>query len=347
MFDSDVTASSFYREIAPPARRLRICGSKKKLITLKPGESSDWQCVGSGSIRNMWLCAFAVGGKKHQRFYDRLLHVNHNIRALIQNPEFYRKVWIHFTFDDADTPQVSVPFADFFLFGSGVVQDLRSQFVNTMKVPPMYRPPGQGSFNCRFPMPFAKNFRVSFENRNNVSMWLEGVISWDEQAHDDEIMHFHTAFIEKHCDKEPILFADIEGKQGNFFGLSLFVDNKDKEDRWHEAPEHFIVDGDEQSMLQGTGGEVYFGSCWGYRQTWDGAYFGIPVAETYSGKPYTTQGRADPAGRFSAYRFHPHDPVSFNTSLRGFFAKTKEHRLPHENFNAYYRAASFYYARKV
>jgi hypothetical protein len=93
-----------------------------------------------------------------------------------------------------------------------------------------------------------------------------------------------------------------------------------------EGDEKIYIDGEKTPSIWGTGTEDYFLSAWGL-QTTSTPYFGVPFFD------YRTIG-----GHVSSYRWHLHDPIVFNSSIK----VTLEHMgwmSPDENPE--YRATSW------
>ena len=72
-----------------------------------------------------------------------------------------------------------------------------------------------------------------------------------------------------------------------------------------EGDEKIYIDGEETASIWGTGTEDYFLSAWGLKTT-STPYFGTPYFDQWG----------IVGGHTSAYRWHIHDPIVFNESIR-------------------------------
>ena len=105
-----------------------------------------------------------------------------------------------------------------------------------------------------------------------------------------------------------------------FVGLGLYVNNRDRSNRWHEGRESFTVD-DSPDQIVGTGGEDYFCLAWGFRRLITRPLFGVTCLRPHNGSPSLKSGTFNPAGEYAMYRFHLHDSVSVNRSIELRFAR--------------------------
>ena len=72
-----------------------------------------------------------------------------------------------------------------------------------------------------------------------------------------------------------------------------------------EGDEKIYIDGEAKASIWGTGTEDYFLSAWGLKRS-STPYFGVPVLRL----PGTI------GGHISAYRWHVHDPIVFQTGIK-------------------------------
>ena len=98
-----------------------------------------------------------------------------------------------------------------------------------------------------------------------------------------------------------------------------------------------IVDGKtlKESIL-GTGSEDYFNMAWGARVWFQSPYFGTSYHRWNPGEPEMTQ-----YGRFSLYRWHLPDPVTFKKSIRVTIEHGHNNNAPNN-----YASVAYWYADK-
>jgi hypothetical protein len=262
--------------------------------------------------------------------------------ALRQHRDLYRKIWLHVAFDAHGEAQVSAPLADFFLFGHGDLEDVDSHYLQAVRIPPFEDPPYQGALTCFAPMPFEAGARISFVNRNEIPVRVIAAFDWLEREHPDPPLYFHASHVHRRIGDGPIVVLDRRETRGTFVGLGLYVANSDSTYRWHEGWDAFTIDG--AAPEPGTGVEDYFGLAWGFRRRVSRPLFGVTCVRPRDGSTTLASGRFDPAGEFAMYRFHPHDPVSFERSLRIDFL-TPRRRAGGADPPLEYRSVAFWYGR--
>ena len=142
--------------------KLRPDTVKRKRISSydKSGGNIDWidikagdtvvlgEKMGSGCITHIWCTCMCVA--------------KHSLRNAI-----VRMFW-----DGEDTPSVEVPIGDFFGMGHGK----RKNFVSM----PLQMSPRKGKgFNCWWPMPFSKSFKITLQNDNPKRFRIYYYIDYD------------------------------------------------------------------------------------------------------------------------------------------------------------------------
>lgn len=283
-------------------RRARMCDRKSKWVVLEPRRSLDVTLDGAGVLRRIW-CVFNAAGTASAA-----------MAALREHRELYRNIWIHIAFDDADVVQVSAPVADFFLCGHGDLEEVDSHYFQSVRVPPLDQPPYQAALTCFAPMPFARQAKISFMNRNDVPVRLIASFDWLERAVHEPVLHFHATHTHKRSHSGPMVLLDARRAAGHFVGLGLYVNNRHAAHRWHEPAERFEIDA--AKALVGTGCEDYFCLAWGFRRLVSRARFGVTCVRPYDGSATLPTGSFNPAGEYAMYRFHLDDPVPFASRLR-------------------------------
>lgn len=309
-----------------------LVGGKGKLCQIDPSETAGIELAGSGELGHIWLCLSPAR-----------LAAWRSIKDLVKNPDFYRKVHLEISVDDWDVPLVSVPCSDFFLCGHGVVENVCTPPIEVVRVPPLRMPPAQGSFNCHIPMRFREGLSLCLRNDNEGPMVVEGNLYWNEFKPDpDPIPYFGAQYIERETMGQPFQLADLGNPAGGtFWGLSLYVENHDRENRWHEAPVQLTVDGqDWPAAMACSGAETFFGDCWGFRRTFGRPRYGVTCARPF-GRRLIDGGRFNPAGRFCAYRFLDTVAAPFERSLQVRLGRRDGVVLPTAEVSGKYRSVSY------
>lgn len=210
-----------------------------------------------------------------------------------------RSLRIEMFWDNASKPAVSVPVADFFGVGQGIVK-----FENEFFASPEGR-----SFNCFIPMPFRKAAKITITNDsdkklNNIFFDVDYSLlkSWN-----DDYMYFH-AFWNRDTATTPgtdfELLPHIRGK-GRLIGTHVSVNANPlyRKSWWGEGEVKMFIDNDsELPTLVGTGTEDYIGTAWG-----QGAFY-----NRYTGCLTAN----DSLDKWSFYRYHVPDPVYFSSGIK-------------------------------
>ncbi len=216
---------------------------------------------------------------------------------------------IRIYWDGCDVPSVECPLGDFFAMGWCKFDQINSLAVCVN--------PGS-AFNCYWPMPFKKGFKITLENLNGEAVKIYYQVTYDLCEQDDNIGYFHAFFNRSNPlpYKEVYRILDkIDGK-GHYVGtyMAWGVNNCGW---WGEGEIKFYMDGDnEYPTICGTGTEDYF--CGSYN-------FEDPVTHDcyrkfstpYSGlhqviepnRLYSSQ------MRFGLYRWHITDPIYFDKDI--------------------------------
>jgi hypothetical protein len=226
----------------------------------------------------------------------RHLHfTQHQNRALTS-----RGVVLEIWFDDAPTPAVLCPLADF--FGDGC--NGRSIFFSTPLIEVAPR-----SYNCWFPMPFKTRARVYLRNDTDLNLMNYSFVEWEPlAAWNSDLGYFHATwrrdlFQLSKDTKHTCL--DVHGA-GHLIGRHYSIATADplfrNFDTVMEGNNEVDIDGQERA-LDYLGTEDSFGFSWGFQRTFAGGRSGMTVVDT--GVPH----------QLSIYRFHDHLPIRFNQRL--------------------------------
>lgn len=213
-------------------------------------------------------------------------------------------------FDDEPVPYVEAPSGDFF----GVMHGKPWYAINT----PFLSVQAEISFNCYFPMPFAKSARVEFESGDEQQV-VFCMVDWQEFPEQEmkEKRRFCARWRREFPTQsfgENFLMFDADGPGqllGYVFGLRL-VDYKD---RWsHGGADNIYIDGDGEhpSYIRGIGGEDTFG-------TSDGGSLHKPTTHLSASMPlfeHFDDGKTRPAKYITGYRFFHNEPIHFRKSIQ-------------------------------
>ena len=210
-----------------------------------------------------------------------------------------RSLRIEMFWDNSSKPAVSVPVADFFGLGQGIVK-FENEFFSS--------PEGR-SFNCFIPMPFKKAAKIMITNDsdkklNNIFFDVDYSLlkSWD-----DDYMYFHAYWNRDTATtpgKDFEMLPHINGS-GRLIGTHVVVNANPlyRKSWWGEGEVKMYLDNDgEFPTLVGTGTEDYIGSAWG-QGLFINRYTGCLAAN-------------DSLDKWSFYRYHVPDPVFFSSGIK-------------------------------
>lgn len=233
-------------------------------------------------------------------------------------PDLYwgRRLVLRAYWDGEQSPSVEVPFGDFFGAGNCIAAPFSSAVLEAA-------PRDARSLHCWFPMPFADGFRITVTNESDLPVFaLYTYVDYERWPEaDPDAGRFHAwwnrtpraPITGPPGTYEPALHASADGNyefvsvrgRGHYVGAMLSIASADG--GWYgEGDDMIFVDSEEwPPALHGTGTEDYFGTAWGPAEPFSSPSFGQPVSQ-----------REDWAGFSTVYRFHLHDPITFERSLR-------------------------------
>jgi len=251
---------------------------------------------GPGEIRHLWI---TVTDKTEKDFFV--------LRDLV-----IRMYW-----DGEETPSVEAPLGDFFCNGFGVKTRINS--LPIIVVP-------HGGMNCYFPMPFAKQARITIENQHAVE--IKHFFFQIDYALVDALpadsLRFHAQWRREAVTELKRDYTLLDGVRGAGQYVGTYMAWSLLERNWYgEGEVKFFLDGDGAfPTICGTGTEDYFGGAWGFvekdgepEQEYNTAYLGHPR----SSNPKLNAGNAfddNPIPQHGFYRWHLPDPVCFQTDFR-------------------------------
>ncbi len=281
-------------------------GGNDDRITIPPGqEVTIAKIKGPGAITHIWNTISA------EKYYPRMV--------------ILRIYW-----DGQETPSVEAPLGDFFGVGHGLERPFQS-------APVAVSAEGRAR-NCYWYMPFRESARVTVlhEGFDPVRAFYYYI---DYQTYDslpDDTLYFHAQYRQAVPNNEVDLkgenldgasnyvLLDTEGK-GKYVGSVLSVQTN--RDGWFgEGDDMFFIDGEAKPHIIGTGTEDYFNDAWGFRQ-FAYPFYGVTLWEGFQS-----------GHRGTAYRWHVHDPIAFQTSLKA----TIEHGHANDRQDDYTSVAFWY-----
>lgn len=269
-------------------------------------------------IRPDLRTGFANGGWNLDRYSDLAPLTAHKTMPLadLKGPGIIRH--IHFTrhgpkelaargvvleiwFDDATEPAVQCPLADF--FGDGCNGSGMNFTSNLIECAPW-------SYNCYFAMPFKTRARVLLRNDADRNFTDYSYVEWENLPEWDERLGYFHATYARRCFQltktSDETFFEVNGT-GHLLGRQFsVVTDEPLFKAFHmvmEANNEVDIDG-RPRQVDYLGTEDSFTFSWGFQQPFAGLHAGMTLV-----KP-------DTPSMLSIYRFHDHQPIRFNESLR-------------------------------
>jgi hypothetical protein len=246
--------------------------------------NTPWASVPSHAVQVTELNVTVAPGEK--RLLTEFLEPGtiFGLRLRAADPERLR---LHFHWDDAADPAVSVDFGPF--FGGG---DRGAPSVDPRG---LWLGSEDGTYYCYLPMPFHRSARLYASATGPEPVRVAGEIDHVPGAPGRDHGHLH---VHRYDHPTPVLgedyvVLDVLGR-GHFAGLVM-----DRPGHM-EGDDRFFVDGESDPSLHGTGTEDFFNFAWGLSHTGSLPLHGITVQPT------------GPA----AYRFHLPAGIPFRESLR-------------------------------
>lgn len=217
-----------------------------------------------------------------------------------RTPAMLRSLRLEAWWDGAATPAVSVPLGDFFGMSLGKTVAFDSAFLSSAEAK---------SFVAFFEMPFHRSARITLTNDSAVPLKR---LYFDVDAllgvqHPDGALYFHAAWRRENPNelgRDFHVLPTVSGP-GRYLGCCLGVREKwlyGEGTWWGEGEFRAWFDDDTLPTLCGTGLEDYIGTGWGVGQ----------YAQQHHGCHISDH----PAGQWSMYRYHIHDPIYFEGTFR-------------------------------
>ncbi|MBC8871971.1 MAG: DUF2961 domain-containing protein [Planctomycetes bacterium] len=237
---------------------------------------------GPGVITHMWFTF--LGPEPHSWAKDG--SANH------------QEILLRIYYDGSEQPGVEAPLGDFFANSFGK----RSEVIS---VPVVVE--DADSYNCFWRMPFRKSARLEIVNQSDKKLnLLYYNVDWiKKDSLPEDTPYFYAQYRQEYPVEQgkDYVILDTKGK-GHYVGTVLSV--RSRSPSWFgEGDEKIYIDGEKKASIWGTGTEDYFLSAWGLKTT-STPYFGTPYFDQWG----------IVGGHTSAYRWHVHDPIVFNTAIK-------------------------------
>jgi hypothetical protein len=210
----------------------------------------------------------------------------------------HQEMLLRIYWDGRERPGVEAPVGDFFAncFGQ------RSEVIS---LPVIVE--DADSYNCFWHMPFRKSARLEIVNQSDkpISLLYYNIDWVKKDSLPEDTPYFHAQYRQEYPVQKgkDYLLLDTKGR-GHYIGTVLAV--RTRSPAWFgEGDEKIYLDGEAKPSIWGTGTEDYFLSAWGLKKT-STPYFGVPYFDQWGIVGSHT----------SAYRWHLHDPMVFNTGIK-------------------------------
>jgi hypothetical protein len=261
---------------------------------------------GDGDVRSNWDNFNVPPGATHVLLDEQGPGVITHIWITFLGPEpqdwapqgsaDHQELMLRMFWDGNSRPAVEAPVGDFFANCFGRRAEVISFPVIVEDA---------DSYNAFWRMPFRKSARIEIENQSRKPLSLLYFnIDWIKL---DSLPRDTPYFYAQYRQEYPVrrgadyLLLETSGK-GHYVGTVLGV--RTRSPSWFgEGDEKIYIDGEAKPSIWGTGTEDYFLSAWGLKR----------ASTPYFGVPYYDEKAID--GHTSAYRWHLHDPIVFNTGI--------------------------------
>jgi hypothetical protein len=235
------------------------------------------------------------------------------------------RIW----FDGSQRPQVEAPVGDF--FGSGPGINPFSSMPFSVKT--------NGTFTCRFVMPYEKSLRVEIVNYTKATARVSGSVRLSPWSWNDRSLYFRAKWRVDHDLLAGAQQIDLpyllETGKGVFVGCAAMIMNPSGVPTaggnwWGEGDEKILVDGEPSPSTFGTGSEDYFNYSWSRPDLF---------AHPFCGQPLDSG--PDTAGYVSNHRFQIMDAIPFEKSLAVLMELWVHNRTP----GLSYARIAYHYSR--
>ena len=216
--------------------------------------------------------------------------------------------------DQESIPSVETPIGDFFCCGFD-----QSCTINSA---PIAVNPNR-SFNCYFPMPFRRHFRITVQNctSETIPRLFYQIDFRLLSSLPEDTVYFHAKWNQrlKRAAKlgEDYTILSLQNAGGHYIGTYLAITSYEPY-CWCEGELKFYIDGDwEYPTICGTGTEDYFEGAWAFGVPHNGHAVETTFTSLYAGFPYLSHPNVNQTvSSRGLYRFHIPDPILFNSNIK-------------------------------
>jgi hypothetical protein len=218
--------------------------------------------------------------------------------SIAERKQLAESLWLDMTWDDAASPQVSVPLTVFFMAPDKKVG-----------ITALWAGCRDEKYYCYFPMPFFKNAKVTLRTTDALPEGTEvnSTFRWTPRKPSDDRALFHATRYD-HPSFQPgekfVVGLATEGR-GHLVGICSDYRGSCEDD------DACYIDGEEIPSIYGTGTEDFYNFAWGLGDLQTLPFHGM---RTPFGDPAKRDIRDDQAPL--AYRFHPVAGYPYEKSLR-------------------------------
>jgi hypothetical protein len=277
------------------------------------GTQTVFEAAGPGIVSHIWFTISARSGD--------------HLKELV-----LRGYW-----DGNTRPSIEGPVGDFFGLNLNTYQIYQSEYLACS--------PGR-SLNCYFAMPYRQSARltVSNEGRQEVGSFYSNIDYMTVPRLPEDVLYFHSQYRQSApCQpvtggsrlnldgRQNYVFLETRGR-GHLMGVTLGV-LQNAEGWWGEGDDMIFVDDESKPLINGTGSEDYFLGSWNFGGRDDAQPFG----HTEYGAPLIVNPERT-GGRYCCYRWHGHNPVTFEKYLK----HTIEHGHANDRGDNFFSAAYWY-----
>ncbi|MHA1378226.1 MAG: glycoside hydrolase family 172 protein [Candidatus Helarchaeota archaeon] len=290
-------------------RFLKSNGKYQDWIKIGPGETYEFpELEGPGVVRVIWATI-------SPSMYNIMKVMSYKDLRIL------RKIGIKIRYDGEQKSSVKLPIGNFFGSTFGKYKHYYSKYLQTTS----------GGYNCYFPMPFRKNFKLLIKNYSkNQTIKFYGHIEYQKLSTFPENWGYFYASYEEGSPKtgKPFKILEIEGK-GVFVGSNIGMrgSNMNLPLFFLEGNVEIYVDND--TPFNYTGTEDYFLAGW----YWVLGEFCAPLHGC-------TIKSWKQGGIISAYRYHE-PAIAFNKRF-----KLLTHHGERDEVRTNYQSTAYYYLER-
>ena len=345
-----MTAPIYMREIGPDYGNIPILrdgNTVRQVNTQETRNGRHWDFVqigcgeswsfpeikGPACISTIWMTLSPYRGKTWKNAWE----TGNFLLDFLDYRQFssLREVWLKIYFDNEPSPSVCAPIGNFFGPSFGEYRHYNSQFLGMTS----------GGYVCLFPMPFAKSCRIVIENTNQKKFLnnFYGAITYNLlDTVEEDVGYFHARCRREPHPKKGVPYTVLEATgPGHYVGCNLSVKahkmgNPLKTFSFLEGDWDFFIDRDSKPTISYTATEDYFQGGWYFiKGPFCTPTHGLIIKNRLLSSFFSKI-------RVSAYRFHVHDPISFQNGI-----KVVCHHGEWDEVDADYRSMVYWYQKEA